>query len=236
MGRIKVNASILCADFTKLGQEIHKYEEAGVDMFHLDVMDGHFVPNITMGPLIIEALRPLTKLPIEAHLMIERPTMFIDSFLKAGADIVSIHAECYPKDGCLEKEIDGYTRKVSVIDEDKISKDIDRIKNSNRKVNIVLNPGTSICIESLLEKIDGILIMSVNPGFARQKFMPAALEKIQKMRNLFSGDIAVDGGVNQLTAPEAVKAGANILATASYLFGTDQPKDVVAYLKSLGEA
>jgi ribulose-phosphate 3-epimerase len=134
------------------------------------------------------------------------------------------------------KEADGYTRKIDAIDTKEALKDIKRIKDHGKKVFMVLNPGTPICIESLLEKLDGVLVMSVNPGFAKQKFMPVALSKIQQLRAIFDGDIAVDGGVNHLTAPEAVKAGANILATASYFFGSDKPKEVIKYLRSLGGA
>ena len=218
---IKINASILCADFTKLGDEIKRCEDAGVDMFHVDVMDGHFVPNITVGQIIVQTVRSVTKLPIEAHLMIEHPGMYIDSFSEAGADIISIQAE-FPKE-------------VDTIDAAKAGKDILRVKEKGKRVFMVLNPGTPLCVDALLNDLDGVMIMSVNPGFARQKFMPAAISRIQDLRRKFSGDIEVDGGINEVTAPEAVKAGANILATASYFFGSDKPKDVVKYLKELGE-
>lgn len=231
---VKVSASILCADFAKLADEIKRCEDAGVDMLHVDVMDGHFVPNITVGPLIVEAIKPVTELPVDAHLMIENPGMYIDAFLKAGADSISIHAECYAAPGALAREADGYTLKTTAIDMKEASKDIQRIKDNGKKVFMVLNPGTPICLEPLLDKLDGVLVMSVNPGFAKQKFMPVALSKIQQLTKIFNGDIAVDGGINHLTAPEAVKAGANILATASYFFGADKPKDVIKYLKALG--
>lgn len=227
--------SILCADFMHLAQDVESCEEAGVDLLHVDVMDGHFVPNITIGPLIVEALKSSTKLPVDAHLMIENPGMYIDPFLKAGADIISIHAECYANPGCLMKEADGYTVKTDAINIKEALKDVKRIKDHGKKVFMVLNPGTTpSCLEPLLEKLDGVLVMSVNPGFAKQKFMPVALSKIQQLRRIFNGDIAVDGGVNHLTAPEAVKAGANILATASYFFGSEKPKETIRYLKSLG--
>ena len=130
---ICVSASILCADFMNLADEIHKCEEAGVDMFHVDVMDGHFVPNITVGPLMVEAIKSTTSLPVDAHLMIENPGMYIDPFLKAGADSLSIHAECYAKAGCLMKEADGYTRKTDSIDVKEALKDIKRIKDNGKK-------------------------------------------------------------------------------------------------------
>ena len=236
MRPVQVSASILCADFTHLEKDIHMCEEAGVDMLHVDVMDGHFVPNISIGPLLIEAIKPITSLPIDAHLMIENPGMYIDTFLKAGADSISLHAECYAAAGSLSREIDGYTFKTDALNVKEAVKDIQRIKDNGKKVFMVLNPGTPVCLQPILEKLDGVLIMSVNPGFAKQKFMPVALSKIHQLRAMFEGDIAVDGGINHLTAPEAVKAGANILATASYFFGSERPKETIRYLKSLGSA
>ncbi len=232
---LKISASILCADFTKLGEEIKKCEDAGVDMFHVDVMDGHFVPNITIGPMLVEVIRSVTKLPIEAHLMIEHPTDFIDSFLKAGADIISIQAECY---GALRpacREYGQYPKEVDAIFTDRVRADIKKIHDHRKKIFMVINPGTPLCIQSLYNEIDGVLMMSVNPGFAKQKFIPSVISKIQNLRQHFGGDIEVDGGINDLTAPEVIKAGANILATASYFFGSDNPKELVRELKSLGK-
>ncbi|HOD12053.1 MAG TPA: ribulose-phosphate 3-epimerase [Candidatus Omnitrophota bacterium] len=234
MRSIQVSASILCADFMNLADDIRMCEESGVDMLHVDVMDGHFVPNITVGPLLVEAVKSITSLPVDAHLMIENPGMYIDAFLKAGADSLSLHAECYAPLGSLLREIDGHTFKTDTINVKEALKDIQRIKDKGKKAFMVLNPGTPICIQPVLEKLDGVLIMSVNPGFAKQKFMPVALSKIHQLRSIFAGDIAVDGGINHLTAPEAVKAGANILATASYFFGSEKPKETIRYLKSLG--
>jgi len=230
---IQVSASILCADFTQLGAEVRKCEEAGVDMLHVDVMDGHFVPNISIGKVIVEAIRPITKLPIETHLMIEHPGRYIDDFIEAGADIISVHAECYGprREGC--RESGQYPKEVDTVDVGRAREDILRIKDKGKKVFMVLNPGTPVCLEDLLGDLDGVLMMSVNPGFAKQKFMPEALPKIQELRKIFDGDIAIDGGVNTSTAPQAVKAGANILATASYFFGSENPKETVQYLKSL---
>lgn len=230
---IKVNASILCADFTCMGEEIKKCEEAGVDIIHVDVMDGHFVPVISIGPLMVQAIRPLTDLPIEAHLMIDHPTEQIDAFLDAGADIISIHAECYGK---LRVHSDGfgkYPKEVDAVDVAVARQDILRIKARGKKAFMVINPGTPLCIQDLLPDLDGVLIMSVNPGFSRQKFMPEVLTKMKALRKIFDGDIAVDGGVNAQTSPEAVKAGANILATASYFFGAPDPAAVVKFLKTL---
>ncbi len=231
--KIKVSASILCADFTKLGQEIKKCEAAGVDGLHVDVMDGHFVPNITIGQVIVEAIRPLTKLPIETHLMIENPWVYIDDFAKAGADIISIQAECYGQRRKACREYGQYPKEVDAIDIERARKDICRIQDKGKKAFMVLNPGTPVCLEGLLEDLDGILIMSVNPGFAKQKFMPEVLSKIETLRKTFRKDIAIDGGINKETAALAVKAGANVLATASYFFQAQNPKETVQSLKGL---
>ncbi len=228
-----ISASILSADFAQLGNEIRKCEEAGVDMIHIDVMDGHFVPNITIGLCIVEAVRKITTLPIDTHLMIENPWEYVEKFADSGSDYISVHAECY---GQRRKECRGYgeyPKEVDQIDMEKIRKDIIKIKNKNAKAFVVLNPGTPMCLTDLVDDMDGALMMSVNPGFAGQKFNPAALGKIAELRAIFDGDISIDGGINEQTAPEAVKAGANILATASYFFGADNPKQAVEYLKSL---
>ncbi len=230
---IQVNASILCADFAKLGDEIKRCEDAGVDMLHVDVMDGHFVPNITVGQIIVQTLRSITRLPIEAHLMIEHPGMYIDSFAEAGADIISIQAECYGSLRPQCRELGQFPKEVDSIDAAKARKDILRIKEKGKKAFMVINPGTSLCVDALLNDLDGVMIMSVNPGFARQKFIPGAIARIENLRRKFNGDIEVDGGINEATAPGAARAGANILATASYFFGARKPAEVVKYLKSL---
>jgi len=230
---IQVSASILCADFTKLGDEVKKCEDAGVDMLHVDVMDGHFVPNISIGQVIVEAIRPITKLPIEAHLMIENPGRYINDFIAAGADIISVHAECYGERRAQCRQEDQYPKEVDTIDVDKARKDISAIQDKGKKAFMVINPGTPICFDSLLSDLDGILIMSVNPGFAKQKFISDVLTKVEELRETYDGNISIDGGVNESTAPEAVQAGVNILATASYFFGSKDPKRAVKYLKSL---
>ncbi|MBL7198203.1 MAG: ribulose-phosphate 3-epimerase [Candidatus Omnitrophica bacterium] len=231
--KIKVAASILSADFTNLAKEINNCEKAGIDLIHIDVMDGRFVPNITIGPLIIKAIRPLTKLPLEAHLMIERPDMYIDDFIKAGADIITLHAECY---GVLKPKSQGeyrFPKEVNNIDPERARKDIKKIKSLGVKAAMTFNPGTALCIQDLLDDLDLILIMSVNPGSSGQKFMSSVLFKIERLSKIFNKDIAVDGGINYATAKEVIKAGANILVTASYFFESKNRKEVVKRLKTI---
>ena len=229
---VQVSASILCADFSRLGEEIKKTEDAGCDLLHVDVMDGHFVPNITIGQVMIQAMRPLTSLPIEAHLMIEHPTYYIDSFADAGADTILIHAECYGPRRMNCRRWEEFPKEVDTIDVPSLREAILKIKKRGKKAFVTLNPGTPLCIEGLLRDLDGVLIMSVNPGFAGQKFMPQVLGKIQQLRETFGGDIEIDGGLNEATAPGAVEAGANILVTASYFFGAKNPLELVRRLKS----
>lgn len=206
-----------------------------MDGIHIDVMDGHFVPNLTIGPVIVEAIRPLTRLPLESHLMIENPSYYIDNFIEAGSDIISIHAECYGVSAQRRLGNGFVPRVVEKIDVGKAKADIQKIKKRGKKAFMVMNPGTPLCIQSLLKEIDGVLMMSVNPGFARQKFMPDVLSKIRDLRSMFQGDIAIDGGINETTAADAVKAGVNILATASYFFGASDPTALVRHLKSLNK-
>lgn len=229
----KVSASILSADFGSLEAEIKKCEEAGADMIHVDVMDGHFVPVITIGDIIVKTVRPLTQLPIEAHLMIENPGSQIERFADAGADIISLHQECYGMRKPECREFGQFPKENETFDSDEALEDINKIKSFGKKAYMVVNPGSDIMLDEVLEVIDGVLIMSVNPGFAGQKFIPSVLPKVVALREKFKGDIAIDGGVNAQTAPEAVKAGVNILATASYLFGADDPKKEVDFLKNL---
>lgn len=230
---IQISASILSCDFNHLKDEIKKCEDSGVDMIHIDVMDGHFVPVISIGMQIVEAVRRITHLPIDTHLMIENPSAHIDHFIKAGSDLVSLHAECYGerREGC--REYGQFPKEIDQINVDDARRDILKIKEAGKKAMMVLNPGTPLCLESLTKDLDGVLMMSVNPGFSGQQFNPAALPKIEELRKNFDGDISIDGGVNAQTAPQAIKAGANILATASYFFGAADPKEAVQYLKDL---
>jgi len=199
---IKISPSILSADFSKLGEEIVALEKAGADYIHIDVMDGHFVPNITIGPEVIKRLRPVTKLPFDVHLMIAPVNNFIKDFADAGADIITFHPEAT----------------------ENISETISLIKKLEKKVGVSLKPKSQLnLIENHLSEIDLILIMSVEPGFGGQKFMPEVLNKMKKLRNLVNEkklnvDIEIDGGINFDNSKKAKEYGANILVSGSTVF------------------
>jgi ribulose-phosphate 3-epimerase len=200
--RIKIAPSILSADFSCLDKEIKKVERAGADMLHIDVMDGHFVPNITIGPVVVRYIRRITKLPLDVHLMIKKPEKFIDDFVKAGS---TMHVETI--------NASGFRLQAS------------RLKKKKIKVGISLNPTTSLAkIRNLIDIVDLVLVMSVNPGFSGQKFIPSVIPKIKELRSIFKGDISVDGGINDKVAGKLIRAGANILAAGSYVFGAKDPK------------
>jgi len=202
MKKIKISPSILSADFSQLGNEIKRLEEGGADMIHVDVMDGHFVPNLTIGPPVIKALRQYTKLQFDVHLMISPVHKYIQDYADAGADIITIHPEAT----------------------ENLKESIDHIKKLNKKVGVSLNPKTKIdLITELLDKIDLVLIMSVNPGFGGQKFMPEVLNKIKDLKEIkeeknLDFDIEVDGGINFDNNKLAIKAGANILVSGTAIF------------------
>jgi ribulose-phosphate 3-epimerase len=203
--RIKIAPSILSADFSCLDKEIKKVERAGADMLHIDVMDGHFVPNITIGPVVVRYIRRITKLPLDVHLMIKKPEKFIDDFVKAGSDMITMHVETI--------NASGFRLQAS------------RLKKKKIKVGISLNPTTSLAkIRNLIDIVDLVLVMSVNPGFSGQKFIPSVIPKIKELRSIFKGDISVDGGINDKVAGKLIRAGANILAAGSYVFGAKDPK------------
>ena len=202
MKKIKISPSILSADFSQLGNEIKKLEEGGADMIHVDVMDGHFVPNLTMGPPIIKALRKFTKLPFDVHLMISPVHKYIQDYADAGADIITIHPEAT----------------------ENLQESIKHIKKLNKKVGVSLNPETKINkVTNFLNEVDLILVMSVHPGFGGQKFMPEVLDKIKELKEIrdqknLDFDIEIDGGINFDNNKLAIDAGANILVSGTTIF------------------
>jgi len=217
---VKIAPSLLSADFSQLGVEVKKAEEGGADLLHFDIMDGHFVPNITFGPMIVEALRDKTSLPFYVHLMIEKPDEYIERFVEAGANLLIVHVEA-----CKH-----------------LQRTIQHIKDQKVGVGVALNPATPLdTLEYVLGDLDMILIMTVNPGFGGQEFIRMMLPKIKRARQMideedFKIDLGVDGGINEETAPLAVRMGATVLIAGTAVFGHTDIKRVIQSLRQSIEA
>jgi ribulose-phosphate 3-epimerase len=200
---IKLAPSILAADFARLGEQVQEADRAGADRIHVDVMDGHFVPNITMGPVVVKALRPVTRLRLEVHLMIEEPDRYLDAFAEAGADSLLVHVE-----GAAN-----------------LHRTLQHIRHLGKKVGVVINPATSpVMLAEVLGDVDLVLVMTVNPGFGGQVFIHSTLGKIRRVRQMLDQvrpevELEVDGGIDAHTAPQAVQAGAGVLVAGSAVFG-----------------
>lgn len=215
----KIAPSILSADFANLAAEIRDVEKGGADYIHVDVMDGHFVPNITIGPLIVEAIRPVTELPLDVHLMIEKPEQYIKAFVKAGADIITVHQET-----CIH-----------------LHRTITMIKELGVKAGVVLNPATPVSlIEEILPEVDMVLLMTVNPGFGGQRFIPSVLKKVEELASLRTAlgidfEIEIDGGVNADTAKLCTDAGADVLVAGSAVYGQEDRAAAIAAIREAAE-
>ena len=214
---IKIAPSILSADFSRLGEDVAAVDQAGADYIHVDVMDGHFVPNITIGPLVVSALRQVTQKPLDVHLMIENPDLYIPDFAKAGADIITVHQEAVHH----------------------LHRTVQLIKSLGKQAGVSINPATPVeTLDVILDDLDLVLVMSVNPGFGGQAFIPSALDKIRALRQRIeqrglNTELEVDGGVKVDNIAEVVTAGADVLVAGSAVFNTD---DYVAAISALREA
>lgn len=217
---IKIAPSILSADFARLGEEVKDVENGGADYIHVDVMDGHFVPNITIGPLIVEAIRPVTALPLDVHLMVSNPDQYIEAFAKAGADIITVHAEACPH----------------------LHRTIQLIRSFGVKAGVVLNPSTPAdVLQYVIRDIDMVLLMTVNPGFGGQSFIEAVVPKIRRVREMIveAGvvvDIEVDGGVNAETAKICAEAGANVLVAGSAIYNEKDRGAAIQAIRAAAES
>ena len=210
MRRVLIAPSLLSADFSRLAEEIQDVERAGCDALHVDVMDGHFVPNLTIGPLVVKAIRKVTSLPLDVHLMIDQPARYIADFRKAGADWITIHVEA-------EKDV---------------GKCLAEIKSLGARAGISLRPGTSVeLLAPYWADLDLVLVMTVEPGFGGQAFMPAQVSKIRICRQQFKGLISVDGGIDPQVAPQVIEAGADVLVAGSAIFGKSDRGKVIAEFK-----
>ena len=220
MQELMMAPSILSADFSRLGEEIRAVEKAGADVIHVDVMDGHFVPNITIGPPVVASVRRITDLPLDVHLMISDADRYIDDFARAGADWITVHVEACPH----------------------LHRTVGRIKELGKKAGAVLNPATPLySLDEILEDLDLVMLMSVNPGFGGQSFIRASLKKIKTLREMIAGrglevGIEVDGGVSPATIADVAGAGANIFVAGSAVFGQQDYAKVIAEMKSISQA
>ena len=214
-----ISPSILSADFARLADAVQQVETAGADWIHVDVMDGHFVPNLTVGPPMVEALRKVTGLPLDVHLMITNPDEFIPEFAKAGADILTVHVETCPH----------------------LHRTVQSIKEHGMKAGVSMNPATSTStLEHILGDVDLVLVMSVNPGFGGQKFIDSTLDKIRQIRGMISASksspyLEVDGGISVKNVASVLKAGANVLVAGSAIFGSNNMPDTIRQLRTSGQ-
>lgn len=216
---MKIAPSILSADFANLGQDVKMVEELGADYIHVDVMDGHFVPNITFGPNVVAAIRPITKLPLDCHLMIEQPELYVADFANAGADIINVHVEATPH----------------------IHRVLQLIKSLGVKAGVTINPGTPVAaIAHVLSMADLVLVMTVNPGFGGQKFIPEMMEKVAELATLraekgYTYEIEVDGGVTAETIGACKEAGADVFVAGSYIYDAEEPGARIQALREVLE-
>jgi len=217
---IQIAPSILSADFSKLGEEVKLMEKGGADWIHIDIMDGHFVPNFTFGPMLVKAIRKVTRVPFDVHLMMDNPMDYVDEFISAGADSITLHAEVLPH----------------------LHRSVNYLKDKGVRAAVALNPSTPLnVLDYVLQDLDMVLLMTVNPGFGGQKFIPIMLDKIKKLKEMAEGrglniDIQVDGGIHLGNINEIVKAGANCIVAGSSVFSAPDPAGMIKLMREAGEA
>ena len=215
---LKIAPSILSADFARLGDEVRAVDAAGCDYIHVDVMDGHFVPNISIGPLVVDAVRKVTDKPLDVHLMISPADPYLEAFAKAGSDIIGVHAEAGPH----------------------LHRSLQEIKNLGKKASAVINPATPVsALEHVIGLVDQILVMTVNPGFGGQAFLPESLEKLRRLNALIGDrpiDVAVDGGIDETTAGDVVRAGANVLIAGNAIYKGNDPATYAPRISAIRNA
>ena len=213
--RILVSPSVLACDFGRLAEEVQKVQEAGADWLHVDVMDGHFVPNLTMGPVIVEAIRRASRIPLDVHLMIDHPEHYVKQFIDAGSDYLTVHVEA-----------------PGLRSESLLLKILEGMRKAGTRAGLSLRPRTTVeTLKPFLKSLDLILVMSVEPGFGGQAFIPEAIPKVRQLREWFAGDIAVDGGINAQTGRQMRDAGANVLVAGTYVFRSSSYTDAIQSLR-----
>ena len=230
---IKISASILSANFLDLGSDIRAVESAGIDSLHLDVMDNHMAPSVSFGPPIISPIRSMTELTLDAHLMIDAPWLFFDAYIDCGVNEICFHIEAYGESPSAHEDILSQSRTIQQVNMAHLQRDIAYLKSKGVKPGITINPNTDpSVIYPILDDIYSVLVMSVHPGFSGQSFIPSTLQKVAQIRERFTGDIKVDGGVNNTNSTALIDSGANILISASYLFGAPNINDAIDALRN----
>lgn len=215
-GRVLVAPSLLACDFARLADEIQQVQDAGADWLHVDIMDGHFVPNLTIGPVVVEAIRRASRIPLDVHLMLDHPEQYVKPFIDAGAHYLTVHVEA-----------------PGLRSEALVGKTLETIRRLGAKAGLSLRPRTSAeALKPFVEAVDLILVMSVEPGFGGQVFIPDAVLKVKQLRQSFTGDLAVDGGINAQTGRLVREAGANVLVAGTYVFRSPSYRDAIASLRN----
>ena len=238
--KVRIAPSLLAADFSRLADEIRRVEDGGADMLHLDVMDGHFVPNLTIGPPVVESVRKITKLPLDCHLMIMEPEKHVEAFADAGADSITFHAEAVAEDIARKYKDRGWMIQLVATHffvKDRLEETIRKIRAKGKRVGVAINPDTEPEVLEFIDQVDMVLAMTVWPGFGGQKFIDSVVPKIRRLRKMSDRvDIEVDGGLNPETVKSAAAAGANVIVAGTATFRAEDPASAIRELRENAEA